>query len=115
VPRPGRVPVRIVFSGVRPGEKLYEELSYSAEDLEPTLVPGVMAWSGERPERAEIARMVADLSGVRGTDDRETVLRAIARHVPGFARVRAEATVREAEEAEISVHPPNKGSIQHAA
>lgn len=113
--RPGRVPVRIVFSGVRPGEKLYEELSYSAEELEPTLVPGVMAWSGERPERAEIARMVADLSGVRGTDDRETVLRAISRHVPGFAQVRAGEAVREAEQPEIGVHPPNKGSVQHAA
>ncbi|MEN3002501.1 MAG: nucleoside-diphosphate sugar epimerase/dehydratase [Armatimonadota bacterium] len=29
--------IKIVFTGVRPGEKLYEELCYSEEDLEPTV------------------------------------------------------------------------------
>lgn len=74
----------IVFTGVRPGEKLHEELSYGAEQLRPTPYPGINAWGGERPA-AGCATMIADLSAVRTSREREPVLAAIRRHLPEMA------------------------------
>ncbi len=74
--------IRATFTGIRPGEKLHEELAYSVEELAPTSVPGVLAWSGPTPDRRAVARMLADLSGVRDVDDAASVLGAIRKHVP---------------------------------
>jgi FlaA1/EpsC-like NDP-sugar epimerase len=71
----------IVFTGVRPGEKLHEELSYGAEQLRPTPYPGIRAWAGGGG-RPNSAAMIADLSAVRSSRDRDAVLAAIRRHVP---------------------------------
>ena len=48
----GRNPdsVPIVVTGLRPGEKLHEELFYADEDVEPTQVPKVLrSTNGPRP------------------------------------------------------------------
>jgi FlaA1/EpsC-like NDP-sugar epimerase len=71
----------ILFTGIRPGEKLHEELSYSAEQLRPTAFDGINAWAGGTPGES-CASMIADLSAVRNTREREPVLAAIRRHVP---------------------------------
>src|SRR5690606_8874862 len=73
---PPRPLMDIVFTGARPGEKLEEELAYSAEELRPTTHPGIRAWAG-RVEVPNCAAMVADLSAVRASDDRAAVLDAI--------------------------------------
>jgi FlaA1/EpsC-like NDP-sugar epimerase len=73
---------RIIITGARPGEKLHEELAYSAEMLEPTGRPGINAWSGEAHAPADLDRMVADLAAVRASRDRAPVLAAIRRHCP---------------------------------
>lgn len=75
----------IVFTGVRPGEKLHEELSYGAEQLRPTPYPGIAAWAGTRATAASCAAMIADLSAVRTSREREPVLAAIRRHLPEMA------------------------------
>jgi FlaA1/EpsC-like NDP-sugar epimerase len=81
----GMAALDILFTGVRPGEKLHEELAYAAENLRPTPYPGISAWAGEgRP--AGTAAMIADLSAVRASSDREAVLAAIRRHVPEMTR-----------------------------
>lgn len=72
----------ITLTGIRPGEKLYEELAYSAESLEPTDRPGINAWSGVGLEPVDLDRLVADLAGVRASRDRDAVLAAIRTHVP---------------------------------
>ena len=76
----------ILFTGIRPGEKLYEELSYGAEQLRPTPYPGIRAWAGEAADVPNCAAMIADLSSVRISRDREAVLAAIRRHVPEMTR-----------------------------
>lgn len=49
--RPG-VDIEIVFSGKRPGEKLYEELANEGENLGPTSHPKIGIWK-HRPEHRE--------------------------------------------------------------
>lgn len=78
----GRPPIEIHITGARPGEKLHEELAYKAELLRPTPCPGINAWAGPAPRRLNVAAMVAELSAMRHSTDRDAVLAAIRRHVP---------------------------------
>ncbi|MFM9996758.1 MAG: polysaccharide biosynthesis protein [Phycisphaerales bacterium] len=87
-PTTNRPTMEVVFTGIRPGEKLYEELSYEAEDLRPTDHAGINAWAGPAP-RTNCASMIADLGQVRTSRDRDAVLAAIRRHVPEMTRTAA--------------------------
>ena len=74
------LPHKIV--GIRPGEKLHEELAYDRERLAPTAHPGIRAWRGDSGERANLPALVADLSLVRNETSRDTVIEVIRRYVP---------------------------------
>ena len=78
--------IDVVFTGTRPGEKLYEELAYDAEALQPTPYPGIMALAASTHATFDVAGMVAELSGLRGSPDRGAVIEAIRRHVPEMTR-----------------------------
>ena len=74
--------MRIAITGVRPGEKLHEELAYDRERLASTAHPGIRAWQGDSGERANLPALVADLSLVRSEASRDTVIEVIRRYVP---------------------------------
>ncbi|MDX2115072.1 MAG: polysaccharide biosynthesis protein [Planctomycetota bacterium] len=78
--------VRIAVTGIRPGEKLHEELAYAAEELQPTTVDGVRSWFGPQPAAADVARMVADMSSIRGVEAPDVVLAMLRRHVPELGK-----------------------------
>lgn len=78
--------IDIVFTGQRPGEKLYEELAYDAEALKPTPYPGIMALGASTHAAFDVAGMVAELSALRSSPDRRSVIEAIGRHVPEMKR-----------------------------
>jgi FlaA1/EpsC-like NDP-sugar epimerase len=79
--RPNTVP--IVLSGARPGEKLYEELSYDAEGLMRTSHPGIYALDEETDvSEARIADMVESMDRVRRSQSRKSVLEQITRFIP---------------------------------
>src|SRR5262249_47788689 len=64
-------PMDIVISGVRPGEKLFEQLAYDAEQLKATSHPGINCWAGVGADAApDVTRLVADMSAVRHGGDR---------------------------------------------
>ncbi|MFP4053338.1 MAG: polysaccharide biosynthesis protein, partial [Phycisphaerae bacterium] len=58
--RPGE-DIDIVFSGPRPGEKLFEELRTSGEDVEPTVHPKVLVWKHQGMSRDDVLQAMAEL------------------------------------------------------
>jgi FlaA1/EpsC-like NDP-sugar epimerase len=53
--------IPITFTGTRPGEKLYEELSAYEENTVPTPHPQIRVFSGAAPERAAFERAMDQL------------------------------------------------------
>ncbi|MFN0134327.1 MAG: polysaccharide biosynthesis protein [Phycisphaerales bacterium] len=74
--------IEVAITGIRPGEKLHEELSHAHEQLAPTPYERIRRWTAEVPGPAIGAAMIADLSAVRTSQDRAAVLAAIRRYVP---------------------------------
>ncbi|MDI9442719.1 MAG: nucleoside-diphosphate sugar epimerase/dehydratase [Planctomycetota bacterium] len=87
--------IDIVFTGVRPGEKLYEELYFSAETTLPTPHPKLRA-AFHRPYRlAEVQEEVADLESLLDAPE-EIIRRRLKQLVPEF-QGKAETGTRKAE------------------
>lgn len=80
----------IVFTGVRPGEKLFEQLAYDAEQLMASAHPKINQWQASILPDADASaglRMVADLMPLRSASaDKAAVIAAISRWVPELAR-----------------------------
>jgi len=95
--RPGSRPVMdICLTGVRPGEKLTEQLAYEAEELTRTGAPGISTLaSPAKPDPGEIRAMLGEFQTLRAEPDRDRVLGAIRRHIP---TLRPDAEVEPAPE-----------------
>ncbi len=77
---PDTQPMDIV--GIRPGEKLHEELFYDAERVEPTAVPKVLKAVSERPPatlRDDVRSLLALATGAQEEYLRETLLAYVTR------------------------------------
>jgi FlaA1/EpsC-like NDP-sugar epimerase len=78
--------IQIKITGARPGEKLHEELAYAAEQLRPSSHPGINVWAGKvggsLGDQFNLTQLLADLSAVQSSYDREAVIAAIRKHVP---------------------------------
>lgn len=66
---PDSVPIR--FVGLRPGEKLHEQLFYDAEDVEPTAHPKVLRARGPRVTDAEVLDRLDALVAIGAAGDHE--------------------------------------------
>ena len=79
---PDTQPMDIV--GIRPGEKLHEELFYDAERVEPTSVPKVLMAAAERPSdslRSDCRDLLALATGGQEDDLREALLEYVRQTV----------------------------------
>jgi len=81
--RPGE-DIDIVFSGVRPGEKLFEELRTAGEDIEPTMHPKVLVWKCQPVNWDRVSATFDEFVTLRNCDDRDRVIAALRRLVPEF-------------------------------
>jgi FlaA1/EpsC-like NDP-sugar epimerase len=80
----GRNPdeIEIRFTGVRPGEKLFEEISTSGENMLSTPHPKIKIFAGPAPSRQEMIFWVEELKRLLEDRDREGTLRHLASLVP---------------------------------
>ena len=76
--------IEIKFVGIRPGEKLYEELAIEGEDVSRTAHPKIGIWQKKSEDweqlLASIGKLLADANGL----DRENTRRRLKELVPEF-------------------------------
>jgi FlaA1/EpsC-like NDP-sugar epimerase len=88
--------VDIVFTGVRPGEKLFEELRTEGEDLAPTVHPKVKIWRQRPIEWARVQESLEELQSLVNTLDRQEIVAALRKLVSEFhPNAAAEAVASE--------------------
>ena len=78
------VDVTIEFVGLRPGEKLFEELFDTAEQRLPAGVSGVLAATSRSIPLALLRQAFAELGDAAGTGDEQAVRHLIAQIIPGY-------------------------------
>ncbi|WP_368416418.1 polysaccharide biosynthesis protein [Falsiroseomonas sp.] len=83
--------VEIRFTGLRPGEKLFEELFHGQEPPQPTAFPGLLVAVPRTTDAAEMAAAIDRMAGFAGAGDRGGALAELSRLVPEFATPGANA------------------------
>ncbi|MCI0498070.1 MAG: polysaccharide biosynthesis protein [Planctomycetales bacterium] len=81
--RPGE-DIEIEFTGLRPGEKLFEELSIQGEDMLPTNHPKIAVWKNIPKDRQSLYAGIEKLVSVAATQDRSKIVAAIKELIPNF-------------------------------
>lgn len=76
--------IKIVFTGLRPGEKLYEEVLHQDESLVKTPEEGVLLAAPRVIDRAELEQMLARLSAAAASRDNAAILALLKSLVPEF-------------------------------
>lgn len=75
--------VELAFTGLRPGEKLYEELKMDGEDLHPTANKSILVSTAPPPTRQEVEEKIARLRDCL-PEGSEQIKRELARAVPTY-------------------------------
>ena len=83
------VDIDIVFTGVRPGERLHEILFAHDESSAEIGLPGVMAAAPVRPSLADMTKWLGRLQRSLAAADREAVFTLLGELVPDFSRAPA--------------------------
>ncbi len=84
----GRQPdkdVAIAFTGLRPGEKLHEEVLHPEELGRPTAVEGVLLGGPRSPDRATLWPILDELAAAAAARDTDRAMTILRRLVPEFA------------------------------
>jgi O-antigen biosynthesis protein WbqV len=83
------IDIQIKFTGLRPGEKLYEELFDNDERRLPEGVPGMQLAISRSIDAEILQRVFADLEAVSEDYDEKAIRRLIAHVLPNFAKASA--------------------------
>ncbi|MGZ0709871.1 polysaccharide biosynthesis protein [Coraliomargarita sp. W4R53] len=76
--------IDIEFIGLKPGEKLYEEVQHLSEELQATRHPRVMRFVAAQAEKFDIEQLYTELESVMESYDVAQIKRAIQKHVPEY-------------------------------
>jgi FlaA1/EpsC-like NDP-sugar epimerase/lipopolysaccharide/colanic/teichoic acid biosynthesis glycosyltransferase len=77
--------IEIVFTGLRPGEKLYEELQSDGEKTRMTRHERIIKWELDVCDEEQLLRDVDALERIAQTGDMTAIRRGLARLVPEFS------------------------------
>jgi FlaA1/EpsC-like NDP-sugar epimerase len=77
------VDIEIQYIGLRPGEKLYEELSMESEESKATLVKGIMISSGAAVSQKAVAKKI-DALRISLSGDDATVRASLVEQIPTY-------------------------------
>jgi FlaA1/EpsC-like NDP-sugar epimerase len=83
----GKVPgqdIEIVYTGLRPGEKLREELSYAKENLAPTEHEHILLARALRGDWSTLGRLLEEMQTACECFDEDKLLRLVEQAVPEF-------------------------------
>lgn len=89
------VDIKIVFTGLRPGEKLYEELFDTSETPLNTNIDGVMAAKPQAVEREVLQRSFALIEKAARAGDIDGIKRLLAQIVKGYNTAPNQADTKE--------------------
>jgi hypothetical protein len=86
--------IQIVFTGLRPGEKLEEELIAPGEALAPTSIEKIRVVEGNAANGSALARQIRALIAVTSGGEEHAVIRALAAIVNEYRPERLDITPR---------------------
>jgi FlaA1/EpsC-like NDP-sugar epimerase len=86
------VDVEIRFTGLRPGEKLFEELFHGREPAVPTGTPGLLMATPRTADAAITGRAIEEIAGACRAGQERLALAMLGRLVPEFAATDAAET-----------------------
>ena len=95
--------IEIVFSGTRPGEKLFEELSLKGEDMAPTSHEKIAIWKHLAKDRRFIEAAVEELGGLTNCMDGGQIRAALKRIVPQYQSNGANGAAAESDAVQKAV------------
>ncbi|NIA21473.1 MAG: SDR family NAD(P)-dependent oxidoreductase [Anaerolineaceae bacterium] len=78
------VDIKIDFTGIRPGEKLFEELRISGEGILPTHHEKISIWEVRPSTDEQISTAMEALDRMRSVSDRERITQTLREIVPEF-------------------------------
>ena len=81
--RPGE-DIEIVFTGLRPGEKLFEELSIKGEDMQETRHPKIGIWKNIPMDRERLRRGITELVELARKGEHDSIAAKIKDLVPEY-------------------------------
>jgi FlaA1/EpsC-like NDP-sugar epimerase len=81
--RPGE-DIEIVFTGLRPGEKLFEELSIKGEDMQQTHHPKIGIWKNIPMDRDKLRLGIAELVELAKAGEHDAIAEKIRELVPEY-------------------------------
>ncbi|ARJ66578.1 nucleotide sugar dehydratase [Magnetospirillum sp. ME-1] len=78
------VDVKIIFTGLRPGEKLFEELFHGSEPTVATEMPGILVAEPRSADAADLGAAIDGLARLCRDHDADGALAALCRVVPEY-------------------------------
>jgi FlaA1/EpsC-like NDP-sugar epimerase len=76
--------IDIVFSGMRPGEKLFEELSIEGEDMLPTRHPKIAAWQNKPMDRIVLRNYIEEMVLTAKSQNHAKIVAVIKKLIPEY-------------------------------